>query len=58
MESMTGGVVTVRVSVRTVAQEHFSVQRELRERIKSAFDREGVRSPAVLPAVPPYGGQA
>ena len=25
---------------------------------KNAFDREGVRSPTVLPAVPPYGGQA
>ena len=58
VESMTGGVVTVRVTVRTVAQEHFSVQRELRERIKNVFDREGVRSPTVLPAVPPYGGQA
>ncbi|HEX6056260.1 MAG TPA: mechanosensitive ion channel family protein [Intrasporangium sp.] len=58
VESMTGGVITVRVSVRTVAQEQFSVQRELRERIKLAFDREGIRSPAGLPAVPPYGGQA
>jgi len=58
VESMTGGVITVRVSVRTVAQEQFSIQRELRERIKLAFDREGIRSPAGLPAVPPYGGQA
>ncbi|MDV3222705.1 mechanosensitive ion channel family protein [Intrasporangium sp.] len=58
VESMSGGVVTIRVLTRTVAQEHFSVQRELRERIKVAFDREGVRSPAVLPGVPPYGGPA
>lgn len=58
VESMAGGVVTIRVIAKTVAQEHFSVQRELRERIKLAFDRAGVRSPAVLPAVPPYGGQA
>lgn len=58
VESMAGGVVTIRVIAKTVAQEHFSVQRELRERIKLAFDKAGVRSPAVLPAVPPYGGQA
>ena len=42
----------------TVAQEHFSVQRELRERVKHAFDRAGIRAPAGLPAVPPYGAQA
>ena len=58
VESTAGGVVTIRITAKTVAQEHFSVQRELRERIKVAFDRAGVRSPAVLPAVPPYGAQA
>ena len=33
-------------------QEHIPVQRELRERIKSALDAAGVQA---LPAMPPYG---
>ena len=55
VESMTAGAITIRIIAKTVAQEHFAVQREMRERIKLALDREGVRSP-VLPGVPPYGG--
>ncbi len=55
VESIVGGAVTIRVLAKTVAQEHFSVQREIRERVKLAFDREGVRSPVALPAIPPYG---
>jgi small conductance mechanosensitive channel len=55
VESISGGAVTIRVIAKTVAQEHFSVQREIRERVKLALDREGVRSPVVLPAIPPYG---
>jgi small conductance mechanosensitive channel len=54
VESMGGGAITIRVTAKCVAQEHFGVQRELRERIKVAFDRAGVRSPAALP-LPPYG---
>jgi small conductance mechanosensitive channel len=55
VESIAGGAVTIRVLAKTVAQEHFSVQREIRERVKLAFDREGVRSPVMVTAVPPYG---
>jgi len=49
VESMAGGAVTIRVLAKTLAQEHFSVQRELRERIKGAFDRAGVRGPVGAP---------
>ena len=50
VESVTGTSVTVRVVVKCAPNEHFGVQRELRERIKEAFDREGVRVPP--PAYP------
>ena len=55
VESMTGTSVTIRVIVKCVPNEHFGVQRELRERIKEAFDREGVRVPP--PVFPGAGGQ-
>jgi small conductance mechanosensitive channel len=54
VESITGGAITIRVIAKCVAQEHFGVQREIRERVKLAFDREGVRSPAAHP-IPPFG---
>ena len=50
VESMTGTSVTIRVIVKCAPNEHFGVQRELRERIKAAFDREGVQAPP--PAFP------
>jgi small-conductance mechanosensitive channel len=50
VESVTGTSVTIRVIVKCAPNEHFGVQRELRERIKEAFDREGVRVPP--PAFP------
>jgi small conductance mechanosensitive channel len=53
VESMTGTSVTIRVIVKCAPNEHFGVQRELRERIKEAFDREGVRvPPPVFPGAP------
>jgi moderate conductance mechanosensitive channel len=53
VESVTGNAVTIRVVVKTAPNEHFGVQRELRERIKEAFDREGVRvPPPVFPGSP------
>jgi small conductance mechanosensitive channel len=60
VESISGGAITIRVLAKCVAQEHFGVQREIRERVKLTFDREGVRSPAVAPPIPPYsaGGRA
>ena len=55
VESMTGTSVTIRVIVKCAPNEHFGVQRELRERIKEAFDREGVRVPP--PVFPGAAGQ-
>jgi moderate conductance mechanosensitive channel len=45
VESVTGAAVTIRVIVKCTPNEHYAVQRELRERIKEAFDREGVQVP-------------
>lgn len=52
VESVGNGATTIRVLAKTVAQQHFSVQREMRERVKEALDAAGVRTPPVLP---PYG---
>jgi moderate conductance mechanosensitive channel len=53
VESVTGTAVTIRVVVKCSPNEHLGVQRELRERIKAAFDREGVRvPPPVFPGSP------
>jgi moderate conductance mechanosensitive channel len=54
VESIANGAITIRIVAKTIANEQFGVQREMRERIKMAFDRAGVRSP--LPVMPPYGG--
>jgi small conductance mechanosensitive channel len=56
VESIANGTITIRIIAKTVANEQFGVQREMRERVKVAFDRAGVRSP--LPVMPPYGGAA
>lgn len=62
VESVTGTSVTIRVIAKCAPNEHWGVQRELRERIKEAFDREGVRVPPPLyppPSanpLPPTGG--
>jgi small-conductance mechanosensitive channel len=53
VESVTGYSVTIRTIAKCLPQEHIPVQRELRERIKSALDAAGVQAP---PAVPPFGG--
>jgi small-conductance mechanosensitive channel len=45
VESVTSTAVSIRVIVKTQTNEHFGVQRELRERIKAAFDLEGIRVP-------------
>ncbi|HET7661906.1 MAG TPA: mechanosensitive ion channel family protein [Oryzihumus sp.] len=55
VESMTGGVITVRIVARCAANEGVPVSRELRERVKATLDRAGVRAPQL---VPPYGGGA
>ncbi|RKT77044.1 small conductance mechanosensitive channel [Terracoccus luteus] len=53
IESIAGGAVTIRVTAKTVSQEHFAVQREMRERIKNALDVAGVRTPPVV-GLPPF----
>ena len=52
VEAIANGATTIRVVAKTVAQQQFGVQREMRERIKLALDAAGVRTPPVLP---PYG---
>jgi len=54
IESIANGAITIRITAKTVANEQFGVQREMRERVKVGLDRAGVRSP--LPVMPPYGG--
>ena len=52
VESMVGGVVTVRIIAKCAPNESFPVSREIRERVKAAFDQAGIRAPQVAP---PYG---
>ncbi|HET7800620.1 MAG TPA: mechanosensitive ion channel family protein [Humibacillus xanthopallidus] len=56
VESISAGAITIRIVAKTLANEQIGVQREMRERIKRAFDAAGVRSPQ--PVMPPYGGAA
>jgi len=53
VESMVGGVVTVRIVAKCEPNESFPVQREIRERVKAALDTAGIRAPQVAP---PYSG--
>ncbi|GAB3589961.1 hypothetical protein GCM10027446_03680 [Angustibacter peucedani] len=52
VEQLTGTTVTVRVVAKTAPNEQWGVQREIRERVKVAFDAAGVRAPVVFPPVP------
>ncbi|HYN28536.1 MAG TPA: mechanosensitive ion channel family protein [Dermatophilaceae bacterium] len=54
VESITGPVMTMRVTARCAAGEHVAVQRELLERIKTALDAAGVKAPPLPPS--PAGG--
>jgi small-conductance mechanosensitive channel len=49
VESISGTAVTVRVTAKCAPNENLGVQRELRERIKVAFDAAGVKAPALGP---------
>ncbi len=51
VESMTGTVVTIRVIAKTAPEQQYGVSREIRERVKAAFDAKGIKAPAF----PPYG---
>jgi small conductance mechanosensitive channel len=53
VESMTGTSVTIRVVAKTAPQEQYGVSREIRERVKAAFDEQGIKAPAFTPFGPP-----
>lgn len=53
VESITAGTVTVRVFATCAPNENWGIQREIRRRVKEAFDREGIAGPPM----PPVGGQ-
>jgi small conductance mechanosensitive channel len=48
VESMAGGVVTVRIIAKCAPNEDFPVSREIRARVKAAFDGAGIRAPHVM----------
>ncbi|YAL84244.1 mechanosensitive ion channel family protein [Dermacoccaceae bacterium W4C1] len=56
IESVSGGVMTMRIIAKCAPNENFSVSRELRERSKIALDEAGIRAPAPYPSgssIPP-----
>jgi small-conductance mechanosensitive channel len=53
VEQITGTTITVRVIAKCLPNENLPVQREIRERVKAAFDAHGVKAPI---SFPPYGG--
>ena len=42
VESLADGVVLVQITARCAPNEHVAVQREIRKRVKAAFDRDGI----------------
>ena len=51
VETITAGTVTVRVFATSTPNENWGIQREIRRRVKEAFDREGIAGPPL-----PLGG--
>ena len=49
VESITGTAVTIRVVAKTAAEEQYGVSREIRERVKAAFDEAGIQAPPPVP---------
>jgi small conductance mechanosensitive channel len=45
VEALTDSQVTIRMLTKTVPSKQWEVARELRRRIKTRFDREGIRTP-------------
>jgi moderate conductance mechanosensitive channel len=59
VESMAGGVMTIRVIAKCAPNENFPVSREIRERVKTALDAVGIRPPrSGAPFDSDPGGQA
>jgi small-conductance mechanosensitive channel len=52
VEQVVGTTVTIRVVAKTAPNEHVGVQREIRERVLTAFEAAGVRAPVAFPAGP------
>jgi moderate conductance mechanosensitive channel len=52
VEQVVGNTVTIRVLAKTAPNEHLAVQREIRERVLTAFEAAGVRAPVVYPPAP------
>ena len=52
VESVAHGTMLMRTFVTTAPNQHYGVVRELRERVKVAFDEAGVELPPVLPYGP------
>ncbi|QGN56884.1 mechanosensitive ion channel family protein [Nostocoides sp. HKS02] len=53
VESISGGVVTIRVVIKTAPEQQYGISREIRERVKAAFDANGIKAPAMTPFGPP-----
>ena len=49
VESITAGTVAVRVFATCSPNENWGIQREIRRRVKDAFDREGIAGPPLPP---------
>jgi small conductance mechanosensitive channel len=52
VEQVVGTTVTLRVVAKTAPNEHLGVQREIRQRVLTAFEAAGVRAPAASPVGP------
>ncbi len=52
VETMTGAMMTIRVLAACAPGQNWAVQRELRQRVKTALDAAGVKAPPVMP----FGG--
>lgn len=56
VESVSRGVMTMRIVAKCRPNENYSVSREIRERAKVALDEAGIRGPAVSPLGPEPNG--
>lgn len=56
VESVTGEAVFIRISAKSAPEQQIPLARELRERMKLAFDRAGITVPVVTRGMYPAGG--
>lgn len=55
VESITGNVVTIRIIAKTAPEQQYGVSREIRERVKAAFDEHHIKAPVMTPFGPAGG---